>query len=473
MASLSRRYIFRFGLWSAIFLVAIWFVLAGVALTGQVAYETDFFEPHYHLSPLTPAERAFWVSDGQGQYYELRGEPVYFSLRTLRRFDQARLTLVLEDLDSASVVEAGVLYDQTIWRYDMRPLVNSDLDKLSRLWEAKQSGDILFLQKERKYQSFEDFLSALPGRAETAVYYYDLPESFTPAITYNPCQETVSVPWPIRGAFQIYAYINNEDLDFSFSGRDLNENQDTDDIRLIVYYQQAVIQDKILADAGLDGQSGSVRSWTEQLLLAGLPAGVYKIEIKANDDIITDRMATKQKLFSFDRRLRIAGAEDIRLFTDSARVAAVTSNPASLGTIKVGDNILELSETYRQFEALTGTATAEISFPRGDIILSGDGVFSLSADQLVNPRWRRLGRDLDLSEIRYIIAHYQTPPVREGRTRAQAVFDLRGAYRENGEYGFIISLPGFKETDRPIRLRSLKVELTGRDWRVWLADLFR
>jgi hypothetical protein len=59
--------------------------------------------------------------------------------------------------NNTPIVEAGVLVDKLIWRYDLKPLGNKTLDYLSLAMDKQEKDGILFLQAEKNYDSFLDF----------------------------------------------------------------------------------------------------------------------------------------------------------------------------------------------------------------------------------------------------------------------------------------------------------------------------
>jgi len=74
-----------------------------------------------------------------------------------------------------------------------------------------------------------------------------------------------------------------------------------------------------------------------------------------------------------------------------------------------------------------------------------------------------------------MLARYQRPPeVGEWRT-ASAEFDLRHTYQENGQYSFLISIPGLRADDEisdGIEISEIKVELLGKNLIEKIKELF-
>jgi len=210
-------------------------------------------EPNYFISKLTPEERVGPIARDKetGSYSQaVAGDPVYFSLRTPRRFDRATLILkyrrpkttgsAAENLITAPVIEAGVLVDKTVWRHDLKPIDNQIINRLSRTWNIKEKNGLILLQRGKKYGSIDEFLNNLPPRNEIALYNYDLKTNFI-LKGYEPLKLGSEASRSLRGDWQFYTYIKNENLDFTFDFKDLNRNKDKDDIGLFLYHNGRLI----------------------------------------------------------------------------------------------------------------------------------------------------------------------------------------------------------------------------------------
>ena len=477
---------FRPLFWAILLFVVGWLFWQAVVPGGKITYSRDFSHGNSFIRDLTPSDR---VADGEdsGVKYII-GDPVYFTLRTPRTFDSAVLTVkfrrMKEEFQSPAgdwnsklpVIEAGVLADKTVWRYDLKPLDNRIIDQLALIWDRTDDNGVMLLQRDKKFGSVGDFLAALPERSGIAVYNYDLPADFKLA-GYRPSEKGMVpvLPYPLRGAYQFYTYIKSETLDFSFVFSDLNRNTDPDPVDIFLYYDNEMIDSAHLDDDGVTADSGAVsadRSY--ELKEAGLPEGVYKIEIKTNDDIVTKQVRSSQSKFALINKLDLLpdDARDLKLYTDSARIQALTVYPDRLQTIGIGNNKLALDKTYTLIEKVapaTASATPynEIRLERDGVELSGDGVFAFSPEALVDPRQKTVDSSLDVNAagIDYIIARY-SPPAKTGEWySATADFDLKHAYRENGAYSFIISIPGLRADDGSVdyvEIGEIEVELDGK-----------
>jgi hypothetical protein len=473
----------RIMLWIILAGIVGWLLYMGVVPSGKISYFYDFTKPNYFIKKLTPEERVKPAENGK---QVIIGNPAYFFLRTPRRFNKATLTMKYKNYSELPVIETGVLADKIIWRYDLKPVENKIIDQLSLAWDTAREGEAILLQRDvsttsepiKKYGSIQEFLDDMPPLNEIAIYNYDLEIDYI-LEDYKATELSSNVEHALRGSFQFYTYIKDEGLDFTFEFQDLNKNKERDDIDLFLYYNDQLIDDRNLNDDGISEGSGEMTDKGElDLKLVNLPEGVYKLELKANNDIVTKSIKTKQQKLSFINKIWIsdAGGENIKLYSDSGTINAQTINPGRLQKIKVNSNELDVDETYKQFSIKTASSTSEIILEKDDIIISGNGIFSFDKEGLINPKIKKVDENLNIAneEINYIIANYNTPREEDEWRVSSASFDLSNVYREfnpgraqhsgAGKYSFIISIPGFNaddEIDDSIEISEISFDLQG------------
>ena len=391
----------------------------------------------------------------------VKGDPVYFSVRPPRRFTRAKVTVKFKNTTDSPVVELGLLNDKMAWNYELKPLQNKIIDQLSLVWPTVSgAAGARLIEREKKYNTVEQFLNSLPPTSEIALYDYILKTEFKLA-DYKPRPESRVIDYNWRGAYQFYTYIKNEALAYIFDFADLNLNQDSDPVRIKVYSQDGLIYEKRIADDDASERQVSLK-------ITDLPEGAYRVSFIGNNDIITKKIISPQSQFALINKVWLAdgNAKNLVLYTNSREVSAQTINPASLSEVKVGGRAINLNETHKQFSILTGNRPETIALAKDDIIISGDGVFALAADSLVDPRLPNVDKNLEINQgkINYILTGYQGAKSADGWLSAAADFDLTKAYQENGKYQFLLSLPGLKAGEPAggeAVIKEIKVELTG------------
>lgn len=451
--------IIRIILWLALALVTGWFFYLKIAPAGSISYVYNFSRTSYFIGKLTPAERVELAT--VNSQAKIKGGPVYFSLKTPRRFERAKVAVKFKNMTDFPVMEIGLLNNKKIGSYDLKPLENKIIDRLSLAWPViNGENGVRLIEREKKYDAVEQFLGNLPPREEMALYNYSLKNNFLLA-GYDSSHRDNLIDYKFRGSYQFYTYIKQEQLDYVFNFNDLDNN---DRVEIKVYSPDGLIY------------SGGGNKRQAAVKIDGLPEAVYRLSVMADDKIITESIASRQDRFVLINKAWLAAGnkESSVLFTNSRLINAQTINPASLGKIKIGDNFLDIKETYKQFSAKNLSGTAKIELPKDDMIISGDGLFSLAAEGLFDPRFKKADGQLDINggKINYVLADYQAPVSEDGWQTAAAEFDLTKAYEENGKHQFLISIPNFKAEEPAageIIIKEIRVDLKGRSWR----DKFR
>lgn len=426
---------------------------------GSITYQADLLSPDFFIGRLSPAERVQGASGRAAR--QLIGEPVYFSLFTSRPFRQAEVTV--EFSGRAPLIEVGLRRGATVWNFERQPLRHDGLAALAATPNALQENGLLLWQREKKYSSIAQFLKDPPPAADISAYNYDLPIPFRPAGRISAGPER-PVAAGLRGAYIIETYSSGEAIDIAWRLRDINENKDSDPV-IATVYNDAHTAVASVAEPDDGGAPDSVSGQrTMRLRTATLRPGVYRIEFKATDDIITDRISTGQAYFSFLNRiwLAAAGRSAVSMVTDGAYLTAQTSAPTSRQAIVFDGGKLELAETYRQATrpaADQSRRPKRIELSRDDVTLSTDGALAFSEAELINasPRQFTAGADAAAQASPYVIARYAPPAAPD---QGRATFQLAGAYREKGKYSFLIAAPGVSP-DQPLEIRSIRVRLSG------------
>ncbi len=453
----------RVFLWLILAVIILWLLYIAVLPSGKIIYINDFNDKNYFIGKLTPKDRV----ESLNGVRKILGNPVYFALATPRSFSKAVISLKYKNNDDLPMIEVGVLKDKLLWRYDLKPVRNKVIDQLFLVWDiVRGDNNEVLLQREKKYESIEDFLNNMPNHEEMAIYNYDLKYNYK-IDDYQPNENIVELTHNLRGAYQFYTYIKEEPLNFSFNFFDLNKNSESDEVEIFVYHNGQVIESHRLKGAevntGVNREMGNI-----EINTLNLPEGVYKIEVKVSDDIITNKIFTSQTKVSFINKLWLndVGRENLKLYTDSRTIGGQTVNPSKLQTIKISDSELNIEETYKLFTVNNFRDISAIILQKDDVIISGDGVFSLTNNQLFNPEIKKVGSvDLNYEGINYVLAKYSSPTKVDDWQVAGAEFDLNNAYREDGKYNFIISIPGFRADDEindKLEIDEIKVELSGK-----------
>lgn len=482
-------FLFKFRLVLGLILVIfiLFFLYFKIIPFGHVVYSRDYASSIHSgkgfIYGFTPSER---IDLKSGEVPLVIGDPIYFSVFSPRTFDKAKVTIVYRDnlpLDMP-LVEAGVLVDNIVWRYDLKPVDNKALDYLMLRWNKIEENGHLFLQKEKNYSSLADLekdLAASQPKGCTkdlanclAVYNYSPKYNYQIA-NYQPSLPLV-IDQPLRGTHQFYLYLKNEPLYLDFTFVDLNQDLKPAPIKVILSSEGGVIETQTIADENLNPGSGQTEEKRVLIDKKNLPAGVYKVEVKVTDDTIIKKINSSIGRLSFINKIwPVSGGGSLTLYTDANYLQVKALNPASLQTINFAEHNFVLTEAYRQFDfkADGGGLNKEIKIQKDDLILENNGVFAFSPAGIINPSLTKVDRFFSVqTPVKYIVADYQKPIEEEGIKTATVEFNLKNAYREKGKYSFMISVPGLKAENGAndnLEIYKINIEFEGRTlWqKIW------
>jgi len=486
---LKWSFLFKFRLFLGLilFIIVVLFLYLKIVPFGRITYSRDytakFNSGKGFIYSFTPAERVDLKSSDAPL---MIGDPIYFSLFTPRTFDKAKMTIVYRDNLSLNkpLVEAGVLVDNTIWRYDLKPIDNKGLDYLMLTWHKIEENGHLFLQKNDNYSSLAEWekdlargeLKGCESGPENCLAVYN----YNPPYNYQMSNYRTAVPIvldkPLRGAHQFYVYLKNEVLRLDMSFVDLNQGLKPAPIEIILSKDNKTITTRRVDDANLSPGSGLIEE--KQILIEekNLAAGVYKVEIKISDDVVIKKIISSVDRLAFINKVwPVSSNGELTLYTDADYLQVKALNPASLQDISFGGQEFNLNETYRQFDFKTSAIEQikKIKLKKDDVILENNGVFAWAPNSLFNPSLPKVDRFFSVkTAAKYIVADYKKPSEEEGFKTATVEFDLKGAYREKGKYSFMISVPGLKIEDSTkdnLEIYEIKIELRGRTlWqKIW------
>ncbi|HPY08532.1 MAG: hypothetical protein ACOX0H_03155 [Patescibacteria group bacterium] len=453
------------------------FLFLKIVPFGHISYRKDFTRilqsGKGFIYNFTPVER---VSD-ENNRPRLIGDPVYFSVFTPRTFTKAKLTLSYYSnlTDQTPIIEAGVLVDKQVWRYDLQPLKNQILDDLKNTWFKIEQDNLVLLQKNKNYESLDQFLIALENNdlkdcssgVTTCLATYNFNPNYQFKSTKSKATAT-NLDIALRGNHVLWLYLNDGAWQFKTNFSAYSPETKNSPLKLILTKDQEVIKEVIIEGEKVDWQNQK----SQTLNLEGnFSAGLYKLEIKISDDVIIDNIYSSSGLMVFTHKFwPVSASDEIKVFTEANYLQVKALDPANLQDIYFGEQSFTVSAPYEQFEyVVSGNDLKEIKFAKADLILENNGVFSLSAEDYFNPLLKKVDRHFVLADdLEYVIFDYQTPSldVKDRQLNiASAEFRTKGTYREKGKYSFMLSIPGLKTEngeDDYLEIKEIKIEFTGR-----------
>jgi len=261
-------------------------------------------------------------------------------------------------------------------------------------------------------------------------------------------------------------------LNWSVDFYDLNQNADKngDAVKIYVYdSQQKSVAEYDLPDDGNredNGQMSGPRNL--KISLPNLPAGVYKVEVKANDDVVSRQIQTTQTKLAFISHLWLYNHSEaeIGLWTDGSFLKLKAADPLGVGEMLLNGNSFFIPETYKQYKVPFSDSQTinELKVLRPETVVETSGVFSFSPEALFNPDTKKIEAGANLAGLKEIVARYN-PPVSLGIWKQATVeMDISDVYREKGQTNFMISIPGLLAENQIVgaEIKSISLELTGK-----------
>jgi len=460
-----------------IFLFISLFLFLKIIPFGHISYSKNYDSfwqsGKGFIYNFTPVERVSNESD----WPRLIGDPVYFSVFTPRTFTEAKLTLSYYSnlADKTPIIEAGVLADKQVWRYDLQPLKNQILDDLKDTWFKVEKDGLVLLQKNKNYESIEQFLTDLENNELKdcvsgittclATYNYDPSYQFKLDQVKNTAN---NISIPLKGNHVLWLYLNDGYWQFQASFVASLEETRNDPLKLILTKDQEIIKEVVLEGEAVDWQAQDLN---ELSLDGNFSAGLYKLEIKISDDVVIKNIYSSSGLMVFAHKFwPVSYNEKLKVFTDASYLQVKVLDPANLQDISFAGQNFAVTSPYEQFEfKVQGDNLKEIIIEKDDLILENNSIFSLTAEDYFNPLIKKVDRHFSLdSDLNYIIFDYKTPQsdVRDQQLNiASAEFRTKGSYREKGKYNFMLSIPGLKTEngeDDYLAIKEIKIEFTGR-----------
>jgi len=228
-----------------------------------------------------------------------------------------------------------------------------------------------------------------------------------------------------------------------------------------------------LPDDGIEGVTGVFQpEQSLSIVIPDLEEGVYRIELKGNDDIAISKLITAQHLLVFARNLFLIdneeyfndltpGSKPTNLFAKASTITFKTSHPSGLQKISLDSHSLEINELNRNFKYLNDSGIIKINVPKNDLAINFDGFMAFSESQYFNPfpdNIIGIKNNSDINLLDYLIAEYSSPKKENGWLVKSNTFDLNRLYKDkNNNVRFRLSAPGLNETGGIINITNIKV----------------
>jgi len=445
-------------------LILGWLVDCNFVLTKPLEIVYDFSRENGFISFLKPESRVSKIKEADGKFYQtMTSEPAYFELNLpLSFFKTAEVELKYKN-PNQTVVELGLAMAKD--SYDLNPLENKVLDKLS--WYKFCEDNVCLWQRKVEYNNIESFLNNLPPLNKVGVYHYEINEPyFLP--NYKAKDEYQELNYSLRGAHTFYTYLKDESADFIFTLEDMNRTVGKDAVKINFYDRNnsLIFSDSMIDDGNPEDNEVIAIPRIFKFQTPKLPEGVYRLEINTTDDVFIRQIKTKQQYLIFINKIYLGDTlnssfksdNNIKLFTNSKQIKAVTPHKEGLQTLFINSDKLKLEEVYTQYNYINNKNKAVLLSPKGDVLLQSNNLWFFDENNFFDPRIKRVAKNRDLEGLNFVIADYQ--PNQEKKVD----FNLYNAYKEKGKIKFIISAPGLDIDKNQIDVEEIKIIVDRTDF---------
>lgn len=357
--------------------------------------------------------------------------------------------------------------------------------KLAKLTEENKVTE----RPKPTFSNISDFLSNLPAQEKIVRYNFSLTKYLQPS-DYKKNYWTTEINKSLRGKHEIYTYIGqDEDLNFTFAIQDINRHAGEDIFKATVFNSQNEKVKEILLsdDGGIDASGKASPERTSQVLMEGIPRGLYRLVIDAPDDIFIKKIVTFQHFLAFKGNLYLTdngeykdilgdkNLEPTIVYTNSTSIKATTSHQGSLQILQVGSANLEIDKLLIPKEITSLEGITPIVSPKNDVYLEGDGLFAFSQDQLntIFDSVANLDEVTNIDDYDYIIADYpQAKKEGDWLVAKTQVTTPELYFHKNQDLtaNFIFDLPGLPENKRILKIKE--VDITFEKESITIVNLF-
>ncbi|MBU0963460.1 hypothetical protein KKC06_00265 [Patescibacteria group bacterium] len=409
--------------------------------------------------------------------------PVYFDVYVPRAFPKATITLRYDNKDEQPLIQLGSKVSNDAYYYEDMAMYNKEIEKILNneyeAWTWITKDDLILFQKSDKlYESIDYFLDNLPDPDKILQYNYKLANNIE-LPGYFPASQKSVIRKSIRGQHELFTYITrDEPLNFTFITQDINRNNGVDEIEITIFdNSDKLIDEIILPDDGEIMASGKVMPERNVgIFLNDIPAGVYRINLDTTDDVFIKEIQTQQHLIMFKDNIYLTDNEEYKdilgdkthqstqLFTNAKEVDFKTAHDDGWQTIIINGFPIQINESHKYFNINGLDGISEISIPKNDLLVEGDGFFFFSSENSFDPYYNlttSLIEVEDINEYNYIIARY-IPAKKSGNySKAQAVVEVPNlSYKtvnDSTYSSFIISLPGLSESGKLFHIKQINI----------------
>jgi hypothetical protein len=354
---------------------------------------------------LTPVDRVSQpISDSGINFRNITSSLTYFNVPIEDGSKNISISIKFKDnLPESSKLILGAK-DSVDWHYQSTVIYSPTIEKLIAKYPYKQNISqnnsliLIKLNTNKPDYSINDILS-FPGNVRIATDQNISEKQFTIS-NYQPSQLTIDTA--IRGTHNFYVYIKDT-FEVTVEKRDMNWYENEDNLTINLYYlNNSLISSRTIKDDGeTDAKPNKTITKTQSgtLNVPGLKEGVYRLELKNNDDVIITRISINQnKLIVKDKVFLASSTVYFNDLTDPSKLYFKSNKPITLKfttyhdaaanqTIKIDDQRLKIIKAKVDYNQSIQQSSLmhQITSEKNDLLVSGSDFYSFTEDSWFEP----------------------------------------------------------------------------------------
>jgi hypothetical protein len=410
--------------------------------------------------PLTPKTRVVFTKLLGTNLQRQTDDIVYFTTPS-QGYDRATAKIEFINASPSQPLLVG-FKDKTDWHYFTKPV---DLPLINSLkWiQINSVPPILYSRKEYKFTDVNNLLDN-PPNDPIGAYYTDTDFEIGWLPDYKKSKKWTTINIPLRGSHSFYVFLENEPFSLQVKKQDLNRYEGPDSMKVSVYKRGVLMSESTGVDDGIAAPSrikGKIQTIVVQDNGATPDNGVYRVDIKTNDDTSIDSVTTTLSKIVWIPP--IFPLSPTTLFTDARELTFKTLHTPSVLPILLNGQPINIPVLNEIVQATASANYNTIKLAEGDIIVGGAGMFAFSQDQYFTPYVVKkidIKSEADLSRVNYLITDYVRPTRSEdGYEEATLEFDLSNAVYDNDKLSWIIQAPGLKKNGGEVLIKNITITL--------------
>lgn len=335
-----------------------------------------------------------------------------------------------------------------------KPLYNSLIQGLN--WAKIEEKGFTIWQREKTYNSLNEFISNSPKDKKVAFYYVDQSKLITTESSEDKKDNKVIIDTPLRGDHTLLIRVTKNPLIVKIIKQDNNGYKGEDKLKITVSMGETTLLEKTMEDDGIVDTSGLKTTPQEETIsLDNIDPGIYKVNLTPESegaDYLIQKIEINQKKVVFKSHIFFLGNKATTLWTNVNLLNVTTYHEGSLQTIKLNnEKELQVKEVNKKYpfnlETLSGKKSSnspyKLESPKNDLIFEGEGYFSFAEDSFFNPEVMKsvdLNNLNDLNDIDFVFTSYQQAKKEEKWLVSNISFDPKTVKVEGDKLYFSLEI---------------------------------